>query len=109
MRHRSVAPPLARLFGRQSFYNLMLAQTHGIDVHDRMYLLRMHADRDQYEMVQCSDLREEAKVLLEKMQNDDLAASRSTAMMRTMREQEPSESETRKRRKTGEDKPSTGS
>lgn len=48
-----------------SIYNLMLMNTHGIDVDDRMYLLRMHADRDSYELVQCRDLRVEAQEALQ--------------------------------------------
>ena len=31
-----------------SVYNLMLHATHGIDVNNRIYLLRMHADRAEY-------------------------------------------------------------
>jgi hypothetical protein len=48
-----------------SIYNLMLLDTHGIDVGDRMYLLRMHSDREKHELVPCADLRAEAKLLLE--------------------------------------------
>ena len=48
-----------------SIYNLMLANTHGVDVGDRMYLLRMHADRNAYELVQCRDLRAEAREALQ--------------------------------------------
>lgn len=48
-----------------SIYNLMLQNTHGIDVGDRMYLLRMHADRSEFERVQCRDLRAEARKALE--------------------------------------------
>ena len=48
-----------------SIYNLMLRDTHGIDVGDRMYLLRMHSDRAQFERVPCADLRAEAKLLLD--------------------------------------------
>lgn len=47
-----------------SIYNVMLCHSHGIDVEDRMYLLRMHDDRDTYELVKCSDLREEARQAL---------------------------------------------
>jgi hypothetical protein len=47
-----------------SQYNLMLHDTHGVDVGDRMYLLRMHADRDAFELVQCRDLRAEAREAL---------------------------------------------
>ena len=48
-----------------SIYNLMLANTHGVDVGDRMYILRMHADREAYELVQCADLRAEAREALQ--------------------------------------------
>ena len=48
-----------------SMYNLMLLNLHGIDVGDRMYLLRVHADRDAYELVPCRDLREEARAALD--------------------------------------------
>lgn len=48
-----------------SIYNLMLHDTHGIDVGNRMYLVRMHSDRAQYERVACADLRAEAKLLLD--------------------------------------------
>ena len=47
-----------------SIYNLMLAATHGIDVEERMYLVRMQADRDTYELVKCADLRHEARTVL---------------------------------------------
>ena len=40
-----------------SIYNLMLHNAHGIDVGERMYLLRMHEDRAAYELVKCRDLR----------------------------------------------------
>uniref|UniRef100_A0A7S3AUV7 Uncharacterized protein n=1 Tax=Haptolina ericina TaxID=156174 RepID=A0A7S3AUV7_9EUKA len=43
----------------------MLHDTHGIDVGDRMYLVRMHTDRAQFERVPCADLRAEAKLLLD--------------------------------------------
>ena len=43
----------------------MLQQTHNIDVDDRLYLLAMHAERKKYEIVQCRDLRSEARRLLE--------------------------------------------
>ena len=47
-----------------SIYNLMLHDTHGIDVGNNMYLLRMHEDRDQFELVPCADLRSEAREAL---------------------------------------------
>ena len=63
-----------------SIYNLMLQQTHGIDVGKRMYILRMHTDRKgkypgkpEYELVQCRDLRSEACELL-RLEEERLAA-----------------------------------
>ena len=50
---------------RATTRDLMLRDTHGIDVGDRMYLLRMHSDRAQHERVVCCDLRAEAKLLLD--------------------------------------------
>ena len=47
-----------------SIYNLMLKDLHGIDVGDRMYLLRVHSDRSAFEQVQCRDLRSEALTAL---------------------------------------------
>lgn len=56
-----------------SIYNLMLHDTHGIDAEDRMYILRMHEDRDKYELVQCADLRSKARKAL-KSEHERLAA-----------------------------------
>ena len=49
----------------------MLKQTHGTDAGKRMYILRMHTDRrgkhggkPEYELVQCLDLRSEAREVL---------------------------------------------
>ena len=56
-----------------SIYNLMLHDTHGIDVGDRQYLLRIHADREKFELVQCRDLRAEARTAL-KSEQERLAA-----------------------------------
>jgi len=58
-----------------SIYNVMLHDTHGIDVGERMFLVRMHSDRAQFERVLCVDLRAEAKLLL------DAEASRLAATM----------------------------
>ena len=48
-----------------SISNLMLHDTHGIDVGERMFLVRMYSDRAQFERVPCADLRAEAKLLLD--------------------------------------------
>eukprot|EP00966_Prymnesium_polylepis_P036715 852012-Prymnesium_polylepis.1 len=56
----------------------MLENTHGIDVGDRMYLLRMHGDRNAYELVQCRDLRDEAREAL-RSEADRLAAQPAPA------------------------------
>ena len=42
----------------------MMLQTHGVDVGDRMYILRVHEDRDSHELVQCRDLRSHAQMAL---------------------------------------------
>lgn len=47
-----------------SIYNVMLHQTHGIDAGENMYLLRMHDDREAYELVKCTDHREVARKVL---------------------------------------------
>ena len=47
-----------------SIYNIMLHQTHGIDAVQNMYLLRMHDDREEYELVKCADHREVARQVL---------------------------------------------
>lgn len=46
-------------------YNIMLKATHGVDCSDRMYLLRMHRDREKYQLVKCVDLRKGARTMLE--------------------------------------------
>ncbi len=43
----------------------MLFRSFGVDVGDRMYLVRMHEDRDSYELVHCRDLRKEALHVLQ--------------------------------------------
>ena len=47
-----------------SLYNVMALQTHRVDCDGRMYLLRLHADRPEYELVQCADLRNHARAVL---------------------------------------------
>ena len=42
----------------------MLVQTEAIDVATRMYLVGVHEDRQDYECVQCTDLREIAVQVL---------------------------------------------
>ena len=54
----------ARYSLQTAVYNVMLEHTHKVDVEDRMYLLRMHADRDEFELVQCADYRSEAFAML---------------------------------------------
>ena len=88
-----------------SIYNLMLHDTHGIDVGDRQYLLRMHADRAEFELVQCRDLRSEARIAL-KSEQERLAAQprpaapqAATASSNAANSQPPAQggSETRRR------------
>jgi hypothetical protein len=49
---------------QQSVYALMLEQTHGLRCDGGLFLLRMHAEIETYEMVQCVDMKAEAKALL---------------------------------------------
>ena len=53
-----------------SIYNRSCCMTHtcGIDVGEHMYLLCMHEDRAKYELVQCRDLRSEAREALKSEQ-----------------------------------------
>jgi hypothetical protein len=72
-RGRCGRPPLAHLADTQyqkislqtSVYAVMLEQTCGIDVDVRMYVLRVHRDRERYQFVRCADLRNEARALLD--------------------------------------------
>lgn len=55
----------ARISLQLSLYAVMLAQTHGWDCGDRLYLLRVHRDKhDGAQFTQCMDLREPAQKLL---------------------------------------------
>ena len=47
-----------------SIYATMLKHSHGFDVGARLYLVRMHEDRDNYEVVHCHDWRSVAQSLL---------------------------------------------
>ena len=48
-----------------SIYAIMLMHSHGFDVGDRLFLVRMRVDRDSYEVVQCCDWRPVAQSLLQ--------------------------------------------
>ena len=48
-----------------SIYATMLMHSHGLDVGDRICLVRMHEDRDSYQIVQCYDWRSVARSLLQ--------------------------------------------
>ena len=50
-----------------SLYATMLPECHGIDVEDRLYLVRMHPDLETYELTKCTDYRHEASQILEMM------------------------------------------
>lgn len=62
-------------------YNVMLRQTHAVDVEDRMFLLRMHSDRNEYQLVQCVDLRKQAMEMLESERASILATNEDLAML----------------------------
>jgi len=46
-------------------YAAMLKHAHGLDVADRLYLVRVHEDRDDYQLVKCHDWRGKAYDLLD--------------------------------------------
>ena len=48
-----------------SIYALMLQHSHGYDVGRRCFLVRMHSDRANYQIVRCHDWRSVAQSLLE--------------------------------------------
>lgn len=48
-----------------SMYAVMLKQSHGIDVGDRLYLVRMHNDRADYELIHCTDFRAQAAATID--------------------------------------------
>lgn len=60
-------------------YAVMLKVTYGIIV-DHMYLLRCHRDRDAYEFVPCTDLRDEAQHVLDKEARRVHGVSRSVVL-----------------------------
>ena len=83
----------------------MLLDTHGIDVGNRQYLLRMHEDRGEYELVQCGDLRAEALIAL-KSEQDRLASQpppaapqAATAAANAANSQPPAQSSSEQRRR----------
>ena len=47
-----------------SIYARMLYSTYGLDVGNRLYILRMHADLSAPELVHCTDLRKIADEVL---------------------------------------------
>ena len=47
-----------------SLYAEMLLQTHGIDVEDRMFIVRVRDDLDAYDCVKCTNVRAKARALL---------------------------------------------
>ena len=46
-------------------YAVMLRTTHKLNVGPRMYLLRLHSDREAFELIKCRDLRSEAREMLQ--------------------------------------------
>ena len=63
---------------QQSMYSLMLEQTHGLKCEGGLFLLRMHAEIEAYEMVQCEDMTAAARALLEH-ECERLCAERAAA------------------------------
>lgn len=50
---------------QQSIYTVMLKACTGIDVTGQCYLLRVHCDLDQYQLIKCDDLIQVAQEVLE--------------------------------------------
>ena len=48
-----------------SLYSLMLEETHGVRCQGGLFLMRMHAAYETYEVVSCRDMRDEARAVLE--------------------------------------------
>ena len=48
-----------------SLYSLMLEETHGVRCQGGLFLMRMHAAYETYEVVPCRDMRDEARAVLE--------------------------------------------
>ena len=63
-----------------SIYAIMLMHSHGFDVGDRLYLVRMHEDRHSYQVVHCHDWRSVARSLLQ-AEHTRLIAKRSGSVM----------------------------
>ena len=94
---------------QQSMYELMLEQTHGLRCEGGLYLLRMHAEIETYEMVQCADMKAEAKALLDH-EHARLLAERAAAAVEVSA-MAPSEVEgaaSGKRRRPGEEQSGEG-
>ena len=47
-----------------SIYAELLKSSHGIDVGTNLYLVRVHEGLESYELVRCTDLRDEAIEIL---------------------------------------------
>ena len=62
-----------------SCYALMLQQSHGVDVGERLYLLRMHRAAKAFELVQCRDLRRKARAVLAAEHERLVAARKKSA------------------------------
>ena len=68
--------PYYRYSLQTSIYAEMLKSSHGIDVEDRMYVLRVHADIPAYDLVHCANLRGVAASVLSAEYDRLAAASR---------------------------------
>ena len=67
-----------------SIYATMLMHSHGIDVGDRLFLERMHEDRNNYQIVHCYDWRSVARSLLQ-VEHTRLMAKRGSCFFGRLR------------------------
>lgn len=63
-----------------SIYGIMLGHSRGIGVGNRMYLVRVHEDRETYQVVECCDWRPVAQSLLQ-AEHERLMAKRTEMLV----------------------------
>ena len=64
-----------------SIYAVMLMHSHGFDVGDRLYLVRMHKDRHSSQVVHCQDWRSVARSVLQTEHARLIARRRRSVMV----------------------------
>lgn len=57
-----------------SIYSVMMKQSHGIDAGNRLRVVRMHYQLGEAQYIECADYREQAKVLLAALEQEQIEA-----------------------------------